>query len=168
MPPAGLLAVGSGPRSAPELQAMHPRRAIFGARKRPLELTAADEAEELKILRVRTAAAVNTTRQVQQVEAHLMRAMHTWAELEQGQKHASLAGITATMITCITGRYLAQLAQDLIVAAEVAESHTDAEQEAAAAEDQQVPDSHAELGVEKPEEPFQEQEGHDAPEFELP
>ena len=63
---------------------------------------------------------------------------------------------------------MAELAQAFIVAAKVAESHVEAQQEAAAAEDQTAPEGHAELEDEKPEEPFQEQEGHEAPEFDLP
>ena len=85
-------------------------RVIIGARKRPVEPMAASEVEELKVLRARTAAVIKRNQQLQQVEAHIARAMRIWVELDQGPKEASLSRMAATFIACVPGYYLAQLA----------------------------------------------------------
>ena len=59
---------------------------IIGARKRPVEPLAASEAQELSILRARTAAVIKKHCQLRQVEAHISRAMRVWVELDQGER----------------------------------------------------------------------------------
>ena len=87
---------------------------IIGARKRPVEPLAASEAQELSILRARTAAVIKKHCQLRQVEAHISRAMRVWVELDQGEKEPSLARIAATFSECLPKQYVAQLAQALM------------------------------------------------------
>ena len=74
---------------------------IIGARKRPVEPLAASEAQELSILRARTAAVIKKHCQLRQVEAHISRAMRVWVELDQGEKEPSLARIAALFSECL-------------------------------------------------------------------
>ena len=87
---------------------------IIGARKRPAEPLAASAAQELSILRARTAAVIKKHCQLRQVEAHISRAMRVWVELDQGEKQPSLARIATTFSKCLPKQYVAQLAQALM------------------------------------------------------
>ena len=87
---------------------------IIGARKRPVEPLAASDAQELSILRARTAAVIKKHCQLRQVEAHISRAMRVWVELDQGEKEPSLARIAALFSECLPKQYVAQLAQALM------------------------------------------------------
>ena len=84
---------------------------------------AAVEAAELKALRARTAERIKKNRQLQQVEAHVDRAMHVWVELDKPEKEVSLARIAATFIECLPPQYLDQIARALIFGSEAA-GHT--------------------------------------------
>ena len=93
---------------------------IIGARKRLVEPLAASDAQELSILRARTAAVIKKHCQLRQVEAHISRAMRVWVELDQGEKEPSLARIAALFSECLPKQYVAQLAQALMGHAQLA------------------------------------------------
>ena len=89
-------------------------KVIIGARKRPVEEICAAEAEECKMMRARTAAAIKKNRQLQQVDSHISRAMHILGQLETSDQVSALARIAETLKDCLPNHYAAQLAMALI------------------------------------------------------